>query len=606
MSSDFAHYRLGIKYKKEKKFNKAIESFRKVLAVYPDNYNSYYQIAEMRIDEKKYGLAAYELKKALEYKPGWEEAQYLLASCYENNKNYEKALIEWRKFAQLTKEKKAKTEAEEHIEKLIEIIKGRGIITLPELREEFAEFINDKKDLPKDEKGKKKSDKKPSAFDEKAYKDSDYMKGVKAYNAKKYKNALTYFRKAIGKYPGHPGAYYYAGVIRYRDKKIKMAEINFKKGFRFPELGFNGHFYLGLIYEEQNKVKPAIREFRAYKRMTKSAAGKKEAQEHIDRLLAMKDSEKPPVMRPLPTKPYTVKIDEMLSFIIDDTTIGDGRIMMEAINLFRQGKYDQALKKFKSVSIRNPRGILADDAVYNTGICYMMLKLYDNAQNQFDQLSTAFPGTTLLDRGEYLKGICELEKDEFKNAEKLFRKWIRSFPKSPLLPHAYARLGDALTKQDMIKDGIDAYRASLPFFKEEKDKLPVIFAIGENYQNIDNGARAADYFEDIISLRKTVGPSIYVHDAYLKQGDYFYTRNNHKKAMDYYNMMIEMFPESEHQPWARFQTANIYRHRGDYRNAIELYTEIIKNYPDSYWARQARWKKDDTVWQNDYQEVLKQ
>ena len=66
-ATDFAYYRLGIKYKKDKKYDKAIESFRKVLAVYPDNFNSYYQIAEIRVEEGKPSLAAYELKKALEY-----------------------------------------------------------------------------------------------------------------------------------------------------------------------------------------------------------------------------------------------------------------------------------------------------------------------------------------------------------------------------------------------------------------------------------------------------------------------------------------------------------------------------------------------------------
>ena len=35
-TGDYIHYRLGVKYKNEKKYDKAIDEFRKVLAAYPD------------------------------------------------------------------------------------------------------------------------------------------------------------------------------------------------------------------------------------------------------------------------------------------------------------------------------------------------------------------------------------------------------------------------------------------------------------------------------------------------------------------------------------------------------------------------------------------
>ena len=115
---------------------------------------------------------------------------------------------------------------------------------------------------------------------------------------------------------------------------------------------------------------------------------------------------------------------------------------------------------------------------------------------------------------------------------KSFLKWIRTYPKSNLLPHAYARLGDALVKQDMIKDGIEAYRAGLPFFKDDKSKLPVLFAVGENYDNIDLPVKAAEAFESVIATGKWVGQSEYIRDAYLKLGDYYYKMAQYDKAKD--------------------------------------------------------------------------
>lgn len=393
-----------------------------------------------------------------------------------------------------------------------------------------------------------------------------------------------------------------------------MAEINLKKGFPYKPLGFNAHYYLGLIYEEAKKMDPAITEFKAYQKLTTSKDGKKEAQEHIDKLLALKGGakeevatakdEKPEKSLPLPPKPYVYPIDELLAFMIEDTTVGDGRLMMDAINLFRESKYDEAMKKFKVVSLRNPKGILADDAIYNVGVCYMKLRLYENAENQFTQLSIAYPKSDLMPRADYLIGIAELERDQFPNAEKLFRKWIRTYPQHELLPLAYARLGDALAKQDLMKDGIEAYRAGLPFFKNSKQKLPVLFAIGENYQNIDNPSKAAEYFEEVLKTGGATDQSTYVHDAYLKLGDYYYQQKKYDKAKKYYEVMMGAFPSSADMSWAKFQIGNIYRQYGQLDSAITVYTELVRSNPESYWAKQAKWKLDDTIWQNEYKEVL--
>jgi len=35
---------------------------------------------------------------------------------------------------------------------------------------------------------------------------------------------------------------------------------------------------------------------------------------------------------------------------------------------------------------------------------------------------------------------------------------------------------------------------------------------------------------------------------------------------------------------------NIYKNVKNYPKAIETYKELAKNFPDDYWAKQARWK----------------
>jgi hypothetical protein len=35
-----------------------------------------------------------------------------------------------------------------------------------------------------------------------------------------------------------------------------------------------------------------------------------------------------------------------------------------------------------------------------------------------------------------------------------------------------------------------------------------------------------------------------------------------------------------------------------------MYKELIAGHADDYWAKQARWKLDDAVWENEYKTIL--
>ena len=82
------------RYKNEKKLDQAVEEFRKVLAAYPDNYNTYMHLAEIRDFQGRYRLAIYNLKKAMAYNPGWGKAHKMLAGIYTKDGQYQNALKE--------------------------------------------------------------------------------------------------------------------------------------------------------------------------------------------------------------------------------------------------------------------------------------------------------------------------------------------------------------------------------------------------------------------------------------------------------------------------------------------------------------------------------
>jgi len=78
---------------KRNKFDQATEEFRKVLTAYPDNYNAYMQLAEIRKSPEPARLVILHLKKALAYNSGMGKGpNHMLADAFEQDRQYQNAI----------------------------------------------------------------------------------------------------------------------------------------------------------------------------------------------------------------------------------------------------------------------------------------------------------------------------------------------------------------------------------------------------------------------------------------------------------------------------------------------------------------------------------
>ena len=74
--------------------------------------------------------------------------------------------------------------------------------------------------------------------------------------------------------------------------------------------------------------------------------------------------------------------------------------------------------------------------------------------------------------------------------------------------------------------------------------------------------------------------------------------------MKNYEMFIKKYSGHSETPWCYYQIANIHKNKRRYKLALDNYRIVIDRFPESYWSTQAKWKKDDAIWQNEYKEVF--
>jgi len=636
-TGDYIHYRLGVKYKNEKKYDRAIDEFRKVIAAYPDNYNAYFYMAEIREEQNKPRLVIYNLKKALTYNPGWSRAQKKLAIAYEKDGQYQKAIIELQQYQQ-SGDPSDRDSVQQQIDRMISKVSKAGDGAIAPTAAADSTPLVDKETVAENEKragsvtrtdvalgGDKKAQEKkntPSQKGQDAVPEVDalFSNAVELYNTEKFDDALKILRSVLSSAPNHSGAYYYAGLIRYRKKQNKMAVINLMKGIAYPEYGQNAHYYLGKIYGEDKQFAKAITHLFKYIETSTYEPGKKEATQLIEQYRKTGGTAVLDAIAPGPPLPgimtdtaspkeqyYTleVRIDSLLSMVTVDTLSNPGRAMLEGIHAFTDGQFDKAIGEFKKVLAANPSGTVAVQCLYNTGISYLKLRLYKEADNQFQQILERAPNHPLAANCHFLKALTALERSEPLVAEKLLRKFIQSYRKHGWTANAYEKLGDTYTDLEQPKKAVDAYAQAVAISEKNSDRVAMLFKLGNAYLETGNSTRAIEAYTRVIEIGEKAELFLRVPDSYYRIADDLYKAKQYQNSLDYYTKVTRKYPTYQETAWGLFQIGSINKNLKQYQAALDAFKELIKRYPDDYWARQAQWKMEDAIWEHEYKAVLK-
>jgi len=623
-TSDYVHYRLGVKYRAEGKDDQALEEFRKVLATYPDNYNAYMHSAEICMKQGKYSLAVYNLKKALAYNPGWAKAYRHLAAAYENDKQYANALQALQSYHEVC-DPDEKQGVQADINRITALLAGK----VPSAAAPTAETAEGRPGAPQRAYAAavqpRRTQAGPKAEIEFKHGVAAYQRAAETNDAALYEKALEHFRATLTYSPDHAGAYYYAGLIRRRNGQNQMAKVNFLKALSYPELGYNAHFYLGKIYGDEKNYENAIEHLRAYIDKTSYEPGKREAQSLIDRYasaikadrgdtvtvnvaaIAEADmhrevSEVPPEMR---YAPMEVRIDSLLTMAIVDTLSDPGREMLKVVRTFTAGAFDPAIEGFKKILVKYPRGDVAARSMYNIGVCYIKLRNYQAAENQFQQVIERYPSHDVASNSVFFKAFCAFERGEAELAERLLRRFIQTYGTHAWVGKAYEKLGDAYTDLAQYRKAVDAYTQAAARSASRTDEVYAWYKLGDAYLKIDNAQRSLEAYGKAIAVGEKNGVFERVPDSYYKIADYYYSRKEYQNALKYYTQVTRKYEKYHDTPWGLFQIGNIYKNEKKYDAAVKQYDELIRNYQGDYWAGQAQWKKEDAVWENEYKSVLR-
>jgi len=84
--------------------------------------------------------------------------------------------------------------------------------------------------------------------------------------------------------------------------------------------------------------------------------------------------------------------------------------------------------------------------------------------------------------------------------------------------------------------------------------------------------------------------------ALVRRADILYRTEKFSEALPLYERAATSAPDPDTASWALFQIANSERRSGRYAEAVARYEELALRWPESRWAKMARWGESEANW----------
>jgi len=623
-------------YANQEKYKEALDEYKAVLSADKSNAEAYLGAGEVRYKMKDYKPALDNFQLALKYNPKLTKAIEGEAQAYEALNQKDNAVASWRALAEKgTAEQK--TKAQSRIGVLLGTNAANATPAVP------AAPAQEPKTAPA-----------PAATGGKyTYDSPEFKAGLAAYEKKNWGESVKYWREVLKKEPNNPGAYYYAGICRFSMNDLDNAVINFNKSFDYPDKGFNANYYLGRIYEQKGDNAKAISYYNKYLQLTTSAEGKTEAKGRIARLNAapaassssgtvgssssgeaqtekssdsyacnslescikMEEKRKQDsvaaYLESLKNKPLTIGPEKIAateyggSFAFASTTEAGSAELQKAFNLIQKKSYQSAIDALQTVRQKFPGTPNSMAAAYNLLSLYQYLELHDKVialGNSILQEPVPEPYKSAI---SYMLAASQVKKAEYQNGYNTLSEVKEEQKLGPTHGQKLALEAEIAAQYKPDQGSPEILKKAIEAESNKTKKNELRLKLADLYTKLQDIPSAMQAYKDIAEdcPPNTTDPC---YKAVYELGDRSFLAQNWPMALEYYNKAIQQYNKDEMLvSWALFQIGNVFRKQGNYKEAVRSYDRLINEYGGTYWAEQAKLYKEDAIWQESNQGVLK-
>lgn len=208
--------------------------------------------------------------------------------------------------------------------------------------------------------------------------------------------------------------------------------------------------------------------------------------------------------------------------------------------LWEEGKYSEALEKYREVASKDPQGRLAADALYQMG------------------------------------NIYSLNLKDYQKAVAAYGRLVSASPKSPFSPDAQKKIAEIYRdKYGDLKGAISEYQRFIDLYPKEADRA--LFQMAQCYILLRDFDKAREGFERILKDAPDID---YKDEVYYQIANSYYLEGKTEEARQGFEDLQKRFPDSKFTTDARFVIALTYEETGDLQEALDRLMQLNGVYPN--------------------------
>jgi len=243
---------------------------------------------------------------------------------------------------------------------------------------------------------------------------------------------------------------------------------------------------------------------------------------------------------------------------------------------YRDATYERAEANFAEMVDRAPGHELASRAAYLAGWCAFAVGEYGRAEGYLVEASTT-AGAELSIKADFMRAKSLAGQGEYEEAAIVFENIYLEHGRESLADDALFEYAGSLAVLDKLDDSVATYRTlyevypTSPLAEESMYKRGELLYEAGRYEE----AREA-FYEHRINFRRG---SLY--DASLYWGGMASAQSGEAfGAVLLWEQLIENYKDSAFRADALRRTAEVYEESGDFRKALNYYSELIAVYPE--------------------------
>ena len=251
----------------------------------------------------------------------------------------------------------------------------------------------------------------------------------------------------------------------------------------------------------------------------------------------------------------------------------DEVLYWRAETYLKENKYADAQRDYQTVIERYPQSTYVPQALYSFGWSFFEEKKFDQAKAVFSLLVSKFPGHQLSEDALLKVAECDYNTGRLSDAIKHFEVFSSRYPKSNYSCEVNFNIAESFYYLGQYESASGYYEKAVNDKCEDALKLSVYTAQGWNFIKLGKFSDAQNVFKRAKNYTKLKGLS--AQEVDLGQANLTYELGDYDQALVLFTDFIKAYPQSTMWVQGYLGRANVYYLLKDYQHAKEDYQHLI-------------------------------